>query len=73
MFEITQVTCPICGSDKVRSKTCTKDGEWYYICDNYEFKHELLLDGKNVIMTERFYFNEDGTKLEYGDKQYKLA
>ena len=66
---VSNVTCPICGSEKTRSKVCDSDYVWWYICDNQQGDHSLILDGKEVSLDERFYFTEDHAQLEcsYGE------
>ena len=67
-LDIVDVKCPICDSSNVRSKV-RLDDVWYYICDN-QVEHRLMINGEEVNMTDRFYFNEDGSKLEYQGVKY---
>jgi len=68
--EIINCTCPICGSENVRSKVHNGD-QWWYVCDNMVNEdHVLLLDGETINMEERFYFTESGDKIEYKGEIY---
>lgn len=64
---IVDVRCPICESDKVRSKVFTD--QWWYICDN-PVVHQIEVNGKEVTLEGRFYFTEDGSTIEWNGEHF---
>ncbi len=43
-IEIVDAHCPLCHSEKTRSKT--HDGDcWWFICDNWDDAHIIVLNG----------------------------
>jgi hypothetical protein len=68
LITIRDVCCPLCGSDKTRSKVGDKDQTWWYICDNWDDPHLINLNDEEDLdlrdmalkaKTRMFYFNVD--------------
>lgn len=71
-YDIGELECPLCHSDKVRSKVCDNRNVWWFICDNWDDPHEVALRGKILSLRDEadardendtnhmFYFTEDG-------------
>jgi hypothetical protein len=55
-IRIVDEHCPICGSNRVRSKVGDKWG-WWYICDNRDdsSNHKVMFEGMGVIDLGRAY------------------
>ena len=63
-IQLEDVSCPIGGSDNVRSKVHSED-EWWYKCYNKDSEHTVLLDHQEkTIDLTLFYFTRDGSKIE---------
>ena len=65
---LTNHKCPLCASDKVRSKVQDEDG-WWYICDNWEYPHAVTIEGVDRNLNEikdarLFYFNPNTGAIE---------
>ena len=69
---IKDTKCPICGSEKVRSKVCDRRG-WWYICDNWGDPHMIVTpQGKEIGLRDyakktgkrMFYFNPECRAIE---------